>query len=48
MTGRSFVDAEEFFEAVRGVIDIIEKVTLQEVFREWTGRMRKCIQTNGE
>jgi hypothetical protein len=30
---RSFLDTEELFEAVRGILDSIEKVTFQAVFR---------------
>jgi hypothetical protein len=38
LAGRSFVDAEELFEAVRRVLDSIEKVTLQWCFSGgWTG-----------
>jgi hypothetical protein len=48
LTGRSFVDAEELFEAVRGVLNIIEKVTFQAMFLEWIGWLRRCIQANGE
>jgi hypothetical protein len=34
--------------AVEGVLEGIEKVSLQAVFLEWMDRLRKCIATNGE
>jgi hypothetical protein len=46
--GLSFEDADQLFAAVEGVLEGIEKVTLQVVFLEWIDRVRKCITTNGE
>jgi hypothetical protein len=48
LTGGSLVNAEELFEAIRGVRDGIKKVILQRMFLEWMDRIRKCIQTNDE
>jgi hypothetical protein len=48
LAGSSFVDAEDLFEAVRGVVASIESVTFQAGFLEWVDRLRECIQTNGE
>jgi hypothetical protein len=48
LASRLFVDGEELFEAVRGIVDSIDKVALQVVFLERMGRLRKYIQTNGE
>jgi hypothetical protein len=42
------MDSEELFKAVGGVLDNIEKVTLQAMFLEWMNRLRKCIQAKGE
>jgi hypothetical protein len=42
------VDAEEVFEAVREILDSIDKMTLQVVFLAWMDRPKKCIQANGE
>jgi hypothetical protein len=36
------------FAAVEGVLEGIEKVSLQAVFLEWMDQLRKCIATNGE
>jgi hypothetical protein len=44
----SFIGAEGLFEAVRGVIDSIETVTLQAVFLGWMDRLRMYIQTNSD
>jgi hypothetical protein len=38
LAGRPFVDAEEVFEAVREILDSIDKVTLQVVFLAWMDR----------
>jgi hypothetical protein len=43
----SFEDADQLLAAVEGVLEDIEKVTLQAVFLEWVDRLRKCIATNG-
>jgi hypothetical protein len=48
LTGLSFEDADQLLAAVKGVLEGIEKVTLQAVFLEWMDRLRKCIATNGE
>jgi histone-lysine N-methyltransferase SETMAR len=48
LAGLSFDDADQLFAAVEGVLDGIDKVTLQAVFLEWMDRLRKCITTNGE
>jgi hypothetical protein len=34
--------------AVEGVVEGIEKVTLEAFFLKWMDRFRKCITTNGE
>jgi hypothetical protein len=46
--GLSLEDADQLLAAVEGVLEGIEKVTLQAVFLEWMDRLRKCIATNGE
>jgi hypothetical protein len=48
LAGLSFEDADQLLAAVEGVLEGIEKVTLQAVFLEWMDRSRKCITTNGE
>jgi histone-lysine N-methyltransferase SETMAR len=48
LAGLSFEDADQLLAAVESVLEGIEKVTLQAVFLEWMGRLRKCIATNGE
>jgi hypothetical protein len=48
LAGLSFEDADQLLAAVEGVLDGIEKVTLQAVFLEWMDRLRECIATNGE
>jgi hypothetical protein len=44
----AFDDADQLLAAVEGVLEGIEKVTLQAVFLDWMDRLRKCITTNGE
>jgi hypothetical protein len=44
----SFVDADELCEAVRGILNSTQKVTLQAVFLELMDRLRTCIQVNSE
>jgi hypothetical protein len=44
----SFEDADQLLAAVEGILEAIEKVTLQAVFLEWIDRLRKCIAANGE
>jgi hypothetical protein len=46
LTGLSFEDADQLLAAVEGVLEGIEKVTLQAVFLEWMDRSMKCITTN--
>jgi hypothetical protein len=48
LAGLSFEDADQFRVAVEGVLEGIEKMTLQVVFLEWMDRLRKCIATNGK
>jgi hypothetical protein len=48
LAGLSFEDADQLLAATEGVLEGIEKVTLQAVFLEWMDRLRKCIATNGE
>jgi hypothetical protein len=48
LAGLSFEDADQLLAAVEGVLEGIDKVTLQAVFLEWMARLRKCIATNGE
>jgi hypothetical protein len=40
--------SDQLLAAVEGVLEGIEKVTLQAVFLEWMDRLRKYIATNGE
>jgi histone-lysine N-methyltransferase SETMAR len=44
----SFEDADQLLAAVKGVLEGIEKVTLQAAFLEYMDRLRKYITTNGE
>jgi hypothetical protein len=48
LVGLSFGDADQLLAAVEGVLEGIEKLTLQAVFLEWMERLRKCIAINGE
>jgi hypothetical protein len=48
LAGLSFEDGDQFLASVKGVLEGIEKVTLQAVFLEWMERLRKCIAPNGE
>jgi hypothetical protein len=48
LAGLLFEDADQLLAVVKGVREGIEKVTLQTVFLEWMGRLRKCIATNEE
>jgi hypothetical protein len=48
LAGLSFEDADQLLAAVEGVLDGLEKVTLQVVFLEWMDRLKKCITTNGD
>jgi hypothetical protein len=44
----SFEDADQLLAAEEGVLEGIEKVTLQAVLFEWMDGLRKCIVINGE
>jgi hypothetical protein len=44
----SFESADDLLEAVRGVLEGIEKELLQAVFLEWMDQLRRCIGTSGE
>jgi hypothetical protein len=48
LQGQHFEDGDQLFDAIMALTGIIEKVTLQRVFREWVERLRRCIETNGE
>jgi histone-lysine N-methyltransferase SETMAR len=48
LAGLSSEDANQLLAAVEGVLEGINKVTLQAVFLEWMDRLRKYITTNGE
>jgi hypothetical protein len=48
LAGLSFENADQLLAAVAGVLEGIENVTLQAVFFEWMGRLKKCIPINGE
>jgi hypothetical protein len=48
LAGLSVEDADQLLVAVEGVLEDIEKMTLQTVFLEWMDRLRKCIATNEE
>jgi hypothetical protein len=50
LAGPSFedADADQLLAAIEGVLEDIDKVTLQAAFLEWMDRLRKSIATNGE
>jgi histone-lysine N-methyltransferase SETMAR len=48
LAGFSFEDADQLPAAVEGVLEGIEKMTMQAVFLEWLDRLWKCIATNGK
>jgi hypothetical protein len=48
IAGLLFEDADQLLAAVEGVLEGIEKVTLQAVFLEWMDRLKKCIATDGK
>jgi hypothetical protein len=48
LAGLSFEDADQLLAAEEGVLEGIEKVTLQMIFLEWMDRLKKCIAPNGE
>jgi hypothetical protein len=48
LAGLSFEDADQLLPAGEGVLEGIEKVTLQAVFLEWPDQLRKSIAINGE
>jgi hypothetical protein len=48
MLGRSLVRAQVRFSGrFQGILEGIEKVTLQAVFLDWMERLGKCIDSNG-
>jgi histone-lysine N-methyltransferase SETMAR len=47
LAGLSFNSGDELYNAVRGVLEHIEKTTLQSVFFEWIIRLRRCVASNG-
>jgi hypothetical protein len=47
LAGHSFESANPLFRAVQGILEGIEKVTLQAVFLDWMERLGKCIDRNG-
>jgi hypothetical protein len=48
LAGLSLEDADQLLAAVDGVLEGIDKMTLQVVFLEWMDRSKKCIASNGE
>jgi hypothetical protein len=48
LAGLLFEDGYQLLAVVEGILESIEKVTLQVVFLEWMDRSRKCIAVNGE
>jgi hypothetical protein len=48
LAGLSFEDADRLLAAVEGVLEALEKVTLQAVFLEWMDRLRKYIAIDWE
>jgi histone-lysine N-methyltransferase SETMAR len=48
LAGLSFEDADQLLTAVEGILEGIEKVTLQAVLLEWMDRLKKYIAINGE
>jgi hypothetical protein len=48
LAGLSFEDVDQLLAAIEGILEDIEKVTLQVVFLEWMDLLRKCIAINGE
>jgi hypothetical protein len=48
LAGLLFEDADQLLAAVEGILEGIEKVTLQAVFLEWMDQLKKYIATNGE
>jgi hypothetical protein len=48
LAGISFEDTDQLLAAVEGVLERMEKVTLQAVFLERMDRLKKCIAANGE
>jgi hypothetical protein len=47
LAGHSFESADALFGMVQGILESIEKVTLQAVFLDWMERLSKCIDSNG-
>jgi hypothetical protein len=47
LAGLSFQDSDQPLAAVEGILEGIEKMTLQAVFLEWMDRLRRYITTSG-
>jgi hypothetical protein len=47
LAGHSFESADALFGGIQGILDGIEKVTLQAVFLDWMERLGRCIDSNG-
>jgi hypothetical protein len=48
LAGLSFEDADQLLAPVEGILEGIDKLTLQAVFLEWMDRLRKCIAASVE
>jgi hypothetical protein len=48
LAGQEFPDGEALLRAINAIFGGIERVTLENVFLEWTERLRRCINTDGE
>jgi histone-lysine N-methyltransferase SETMAR len=48
LPGHEFPDREALLEAVRHILEGIEKVSLDQVFLTRMERLERCIKTNGE
>jgi hypothetical protein len=46
--GKSFEAGERLFSAVEGMFGSFEKWTLTKVFLEWTRRLERYIEINGD
>jgi histone-lysine N-methyltransferase SETMAR len=47
LADHSFESTDALFGVVQGILEAIEKVTLQAVFLDWMERLWKCIDSNG-
>jgi hypothetical protein len=47
LAGHLFESTSALFGAVEGILEDIEKVTLQAVFLDWMERLWKCIDSSG-